>query len=130
MPAIEEERTINETEFSLKTYVEGVREAKINAVLNSNKEEMQRQEQHESIKSSEIASELKKMANNPENGISVDDLVRRIDAKIAELEEEERVEKELEQEQASLDSLPDNSESEEGETEGENSSDEDPLPFC
>lgn len=130
VPAIEEERTINETEFSLKTYVEGVRDAKINAVLNSNKEEMQRQEQHESIKSSEIASELKKMANNPENGISVDDLVRRIDAKIAELEEEERVEKELEQEQASLDSLPDNSESEEGETEGENSSDEDPLPFC
>ena len=38
-------------------------------------------------------------SNNPSGGFNVDDLVKRIDAKIAELEEEERKEKEAQQKQ-------------------------------
>ena len=129
VPTIEEERTNIETEFSLKTYVEGLRDAKINAVLNSNKDVNHKQEQHEFPKTPEMAPELMKMANDPENGISVDDLVRRIDAKIAELEEE-RVEKDQKQEQVALENMPDNTKSEECEIEDESSSDEDPFPFC
>jgi type IV secretion system protein VirD4 len=77
--------------FDLKAFVEKQREEKINNMLNGNSLD------------SKMSSPMGMPGGfNPakttsNNGFNVDDLVKRIDAKIAELEEEERKEKEEQQ---------------------------------
>ena len=76
--------------FDLKTFVEEQREKKINDMLNGSADEKPMK-----MPSFNPASIFGGAGPRPSGGgLNVDDLVKKIDAKIAELEEEERLEKE------------------------------------
>ena len=70
--------------FDIRSFVDKKREAKINEMLGSN------QMNGNSLNPTGIPPFMP----SPGGGLNVDELVKRIDAKIAELEEEERLEKE------------------------------------
>ena len=74
--------------FDLKAFVEAQREKKINDMLNGSSDD------HEMNMNAFNPAALFGPQPKPQNGFNVDELVKKIDAKIAELEEEERLEKE------------------------------------
>ena len=79
--------------FDLKSFVEKRKEEKINAMLGGGLKE---QKEMPSFVPPMFGGSPAPMPSN-NGGFNVDDLVKRIDAKIAELEEEERLEKEAEE---------------------------------
>lgn len=79
--------------FDLKSFVEKRKEEKINAMLGGGLKEQK--EMPSFVPPMFGGSPAPLPSNN--GGFNVDDLVKRIDAKIAELEEEERLEKEAEE---------------------------------
>ena len=144
IPSIEADYEKPEKEFSLKKYMDDYRDKKMQEIMNAahgdNKESNDKSDKMVEAcmgagdtkpASSKHAPEQKMIdLINSTPGVSVDDLVARIDAKIAELEEEERQEKMCQEE-----------EKKEGKTdkEGKDDSDkkssgsesgtEEPLPF-
>lgn len=78
--------------FDLKSFVEAQREKKINDMLNGNSSKNDMPPM--GIGGFDPGSMFGRREPKPNPGFNMDDLVKRIDAKIAELEEEERKEKE------------------------------------
>ena len=84
--------------FDLKKFVEEKRQKKINEMLNGSNLDMDnKKNQNPMFNPTNMFGAMPSTPKNGNNGFNVDDLVKRIDAKIAELEEEERLEKEKQQ---------------------------------
>ena len=84
--------------FDLKKFVEEKRQKKINEMLNGSSLDMDnKKNQNPMFNPTNMFGAMPSTPKNGNNGFNVDDLVKRIDAKIAELEEEERLEKEKQQ---------------------------------
>ena len=84
--------------FDLKKFVEEKRQKKINEMLNGSSLDMDnKKNQNPMFNPTKMFGAMPSTPKNGNNGFNVDDLVKRIDAKIAELEEEERLEKEKQQ---------------------------------
>lgn len=84
--------------FDLKKFVEEKRQKKINEMLNGSNLDMDnKKNQNPMFNPTNMFGAMPSTPKNDNNGFNVDDLVKRIDAKIAELEEEERLEKEKQQ---------------------------------
>ena len=81
--------------FDIKSFVEKRKEEKINAMLGGNTKESNPMPFVPPMFGD-------KNSNSSNGGFNVDDLVKKIDAKIAELEEEERLEKEAEKAKENL----------------------------
>lgn len=81
--------------FDLKKFVEEQREKKINEMLNGGSQDIKMPTPMPGGFNPASLFERNE-SRKPSGGFNVDDLVKRIDAKIAELEEEERKEKEAE----------------------------------
>ena len=125
-------------EFSICKYVERLRDKKIKELLDVKMDEKNPKdkssimaqalfgEDNDVKKNSKqstdqsLDQQMMDLINMTPGGISVDDLVKKIDEKIAELEEEERKEKEEKKRK-------ENGESEDGTN---STSDSEPLPFC
>lgn len=83
--------------FDLKSYIEKQREQKINDMLNGNSTDNKMPLPMGMPREFPPSGLFNPMKEGPSSNFNVDDLVKRIDAKIAELEEEERKEKEEQQ---------------------------------
>lgn len=82
--------------FDLKKFVEEKRQKKIDEMLNGSGLNMENERKETPPFPPAGMFGAMPTSKNNNNGFNVDDLVKRIDAKIAELEEEERLEKEKE----------------------------------
>lgn len=106
IPPAKEER-YKPKQFSIKDIVTKERDKKIEELLNSGANKEKKGESHINA-DPKHEGHIIDMINGTPGGINVDDLVARIDAKIAELEEEERLENEKQEEQKNKEQISDN----------------------
>ena len=101
------EKRYKPNQFSIKDIVTKERDKKIEELLNSGANKEKKGESHINA-DPKHEGHIIDMINGTPGGINVDDLVARIDAKIAELEEEERLENEKQEEQKNKEQISDN----------------------